>query len=103
MRGRLGLQQMNERIHWSARRPPSLPRPLRGAIEADAVVVGGGVAGLTCSRQLKAAGARVVLLEREFCGAGASGRSSGFVTPAAEIDLASLVGSRGTDEARRLW
>lgn len=42
-------------------------------------------------------------MEADFCGSGASGRSSGFVTPASEIELGSLVSSRGAADAKRLW
>src|SRR5688572_19129358 len=94
---------MKEAVHWFSRRPPSAPRRLVGSTAADVAVVGVGVAGLTCAQRLRSAGARVVLVERDFCGAGASGRSSGFITPASEIDLASLVSARGASEARRLW
>ena len=39
----------------------------------DICVVGGGIVGLWTARHLLAAGARVVLIERDRCGAGASG------------------------------
>jgi gamma-glutamylputrescine oxidase len=65
--------------------------------------VGGGVAGLSCAQRLINVGVRVAVVEADFCGSGASGRSSGFITPASEIELASLVSSRGAAEAKRLW
>lgn len=67
------------------------------------MVVGGGVAGLACAQALNRQGHKVVLLEKESCGSGASGRSSGFVTPDSEMELSSLVRSRGAERARQLW
>jgi len=67
------------------------------------VVVGGGVAGLACAQALHEQGRKVVLLEKEECGVGASGRSSGFVTPDSEMELSSLVHHGGMERAKRLW
>ena len=51
---------------------------LAGDVSADVVVIGGGYAGLWTAWQLRARGARVVLLEAEVCGHGPSGRNGGF-------------------------
>lgn len=53
---------------------------LRGRRNADAVVVGGGFAGLTIALWLCRAGLRVVLLEAETLGSGASSRCLGRVS-----------------------
>lgn len=94
---------MKQEVYWHGRRAPQAPRRLSGDLQADVAVVGGGVTGLSCAERLRAAGVSVALVERDFCGAGASGRSSGFVTPASEIELRSLVSSHGSAEARRIW
>ncbi len=70
---------------------------------ADVVVVGGGMAGLSCADQLADRGASVVLLEKDFCGAGASGKTSGFITPDSELELSDLIRNRGPEKARQLW
>src|SRR5581483_8314710 len=46
------------------------------------VVVGGGVVGLCCARELVRRGADVTLIERDACGAGASSGNGGWVVPA---------------------
>ncbi|MSQ92638.1 MAG: FAD-dependent oxidoreductase [Gammaproteobacteria bacterium] len=48
---------------------------------ADVCIVGGGYTGLWTAIQLKTAepGLDVVLLERDLCGSGASGRNAGFI------------------------
>lgn len=61
------------------------------------------MAGLTCADALARRGIRVTLLEERFCGAGASGRSSGFVTPDSELALHDLVSSLGEARGRQLW
>ncbi|MCB2128342.1 MAG: FAD-binding oxidoreductase [Rhodobacteraceae bacterium] len=55
---------------------------LTGAEDADAVIVGGGLAGLTTALELARAGRRVIVLEAERVGFGASGRNGGIVSPA---------------------
>jgi gamma-glutamylputrescine oxidase len=71
--------------------------------KTEVVVVGGGIAGLACAQALNDQGRRVVLLEKGVCGSGASGRSSGFITPDSEMELSSLTRSRGVERAKRLW
>ena len=55
-----------------ARRAPSRSSP-------DVVVIGGGILGVSVATQLAESGRRVLLLERDELGAGASGRNSGIV------------------------
>jgi gamma-glutamylputrescine oxidase len=59
---------------------PYEPRPpLRRDIEVDACVIGGGVSGLSCARELAQRGAETVLLEARTVASGASGRNGGFL------------------------
>lgn len=46
---------------------------------ADAVVIGGGIVGVSAAAHLAASGRRVILVERTEIAAGASGRNSGVV------------------------
>jgi glycine/D-amino acid oxidase-like deaminating enzyme len=57
---------------------PPVRSPLDGAVEADLVVVGGGLTGLWTALQAAEEGKRVVLLEGERIAFGASGRNGGF-------------------------
>jgi len=56
-------------------------RPLHGQVEADVCIVGGGFTGLWTALDLKRRepSARVVIVEADICGGGASGRNGGFV------------------------
>src|SRR6185436_2371362 len=89
-------------VFWFDRKERQLAA-LEGSIHADVVVVGGGMMGLMCARTLQARGQRVCLVEAETCGAGASGRSSGLITPDSELELRDLVQQFGPDAARKLW
>jgi glycine/D-amino acid oxidase-like deaminating enzyme len=55
--------------------------PLTTTERADVCIVGGGFTGLWTALSIKrlAPGTDVVLIEREYCGAGASGRNGGWV------------------------
>ncbi len=70
---------------------------------ADVVTVGGGMAGLMCAHALALQGKKVIVVEKDFCGAGASGKSSGFISPDSELELADLISNYGKDVAEKLW
>jgi glycine/D-amino acid oxidase-like deaminating enzyme len=69
---------------WAARGLPSRRPALTGSVNADVAIIGGGYTGLWTAYYLKLAdpALRVVVLESEFAGFGASGRNGGWVTAA---------------------
>ncbi len=79
---------------------PVTPRPtLPGDIEADIVIVGAGYTGLWTAYYLKKAdpACRVVVLESEYAGFGASGRNGGWCSalfPSSLSKVAKVAGSR---------
>ncbi len=79
------------------------PKQLNANIKTDVVIVGGGMAGLSAAQAFQAKGCSVVLLEKYYCGAGASGKSSGFITPSSEFDLEYVTQVFGAEEAKKLW
>ncbi len=68
------------RGHWAKALPPANPA-LEADLDADVAVIGGGFTGLSCAYYLRKTlpGKRVVLLEAQACGAGASGRNGAMV------------------------
>src|SRR5262245_3218908 len=70
---------------------PDRESPLVGDARADVAIVGGGLTGLSTALALKRAGVDSVVLEREFCGFGASGRNAGHLTPTIGKDLPTLL------------
>jgi glycine/D-amino acid oxidase-like deaminating enzyme len=77
--------------------------PLRGADRADVAVVGGGYVGLWTALRIKEKdpACDVVVLERDICGGGASGRNGGMVL-SWWPKLSSLLKVCGEEEALRL-
>jgi gamma-glutamylputrescine oxidase len=86
----------------TARRPAAQPA-LAGDVEADVCVVGGGIAGCSTALHLAERGYRVVLLEAERVGFGASGRSGGQLIPGYASGMAKLATQLGKADAKRLW
>jgi len=68
-------------------------------LRADVAIIGGGIAGCAAAVALREAGLTVVVLEKDLCGAGASGVNFGGVRQQGR-DLAELPLAR---RARPLW
>ncbi|HTL97634.1 MAG TPA: FAD-binding oxidoreductase [Holophagaceae bacterium] len=84
--------------------PYPFQKPLCEHIEADALVVGGGAAGLAAALRLsETPGKRVVLIDRNICGGSSTGRSAGFLTPDSELELSQLVRRYGAAGAKDTW
>lgn len=97
-------------------RPPFLPQDqvfwslhknkmhrLTQDISTDILVVGGGMAGLSAAQSFREKGLKVVVVEKNYCGSGASGKSSGFITPDSELSLHDFVKGYGQTRAKELW
>src|SRR5690348_854202 len=67
--------------------PSDMQPELDSHVSADVVVVGAGFAGLNTALELRARGAKVVVLERDFGGFGASGRNAGYLAGSAGIEF----------------
>lgn len=86
---------------WVTR--PVLRRPaLESAARCDVAIIGGGFTGLAAALRLQQRGVDVALLEAEFCGAGASGRNAGHVTPTIGKDAATCIKTFGVKKGLEL-
>lgn len=88
-------------VYWYL--PDRQVKPLQADVTTDVVIVGGGMAGLMAAQAFNKKGCSVIVLEKSFCGAGASGKSSGFITPDSEFSLGSFVERYGPEKAKMLW
>src|SRR3954468_6253715 len=61
---------------WLDTAPTPRHQPLKGDVEVDVAVLGGGITGLTTALLLKQAGATVAVVEAERVGAGVTGNNT---------------------------
>ena len=76
---------------------------LEGSVEADVCVVGGGIAGCSTALHLAERGMRVVLLEENRIGWGASGRSGAQAIQGIACGQAKMDRLIGRQAARAVW
>jgi len=90
-------------VFWYRSLPTTRRPALTGTHRTDNLVIGGGIAGLSCAQRLIELGQQVTLIEASFIGAGATGKSSGFITPDSELGVTQLRRRFGDATARTLW
>src|SRR3989344_2882860 len=98
----MNMSHVKKKVYWHTLKTVTPMPPLTQNIEADVVIVGGGMAGIAAAENLSKADKNVVLLERHHVGAGASGRSSGFITQDSELELVDLIRNLGQEKAKKL-
>ena len=99
--GEVALADLPSRSPWIAQlAPDGPPRPLIVDAETDVLVVGAGIAGIaTAFFVLRATPMRVLLVERDRVGRGATGRNAGQLTTYFERPLASIAEQFGEELA----
>jgi glycine/D-amino acid oxidase-like deaminating enzyme len=92
------------RPYWHATMPALPDRKGKQLPDvADAVVIGGGYTGLAAARKLASSGARVVVLEANTLGWGASTRNGGIAHPGYKWGPETMVKRYGRELATRLF
>ena len=79
-----------------APRAPSLSKD----VEADTVIVGSGIAGLSTAYELSAAGQSVVVIDRAGIGTGMTSRTTAHLTPICDDTISAMIRLRGEAMAR---
>lgn len=82
--------------------PADVQPPLEGNVSADVIVVGAGFAGLSTALELRARGANVIVLERDFAGFGASGRNAGYLAGSIGIEFELFLKRVGQEQAKKI-
>ncbi|MDE1833642.1 MAG: FAD-binding oxidoreductase [Candidatus Micrarchaeota archaeon] len=85
---------------WPAR--DRFPK-LEGKSAADIVVIGAGIAGMSCAYHLSSAGYDVAVLEMDELGSGATGASSGVLYYGSGTNFVPAIGLFGRERAALLW
>lgn len=81
------------------------PRPpIDGTVDADIAILGAGLTGLWTAYYLRRRdpSLRIVVVEREIAGFGASGRNGAWCAPDLNISMSRLARLHGEDAARRM-
>lgn len=85
---------------WRDSSPSQLYPALSADITVDAVIIGGGITGLTAAYLLKSSGMKVAVLEKRTIGAGTSGRTTGKITSQHNLSYEKLQRNHGPRAAK---
>jgi glycine/D-amino acid oxidase-like deaminating enzyme len=93
-------QELN---YWltTVQMPASPPQPLPE--RADVAVIGAGFTGLSAALSLAKRGAKVVVLESQTIGWGASSRNGGMVLTGLKLGVNKLISTYGLELTRRMY
>jgi len=91
-----------EKSIWQDAELPTFP-PLKGALDADVAIIGGGITGLLTAYVLSSEGKRVAVLEKDRLASGASGLTTAFITQSIDTDVTDQIAMWGEDGARLIW
>ncbi|MGM9424621.1 NAD(P)/FAD-dependent oxidoreductase [Hydrogenophaga sp. MI9] len=95
---------LNQKSYYEASvQRPAPCAPLQGGVVADVLVVGGGFAGLSAALELAQRGMKVVLLEADRIGSGASGRNGGQAIVGYASGQGPFEDQLGQADAQRAW
>jgi hypothetical protein len=98
----MSLRPADSWYEATARRDAPLPS-LEGDIDADVCVVGAGLSGCSTAMHLAERGYKVVVLEADRIGFGASGRSGGQIIPGWAGGMDKIAAQLGKADAKRVW
>lgn len=89
--------------YWQA--SSQLPQfdAVSGDAQADVVIIGAGLTGITAAYLLKQSGAKVILLDRARCAAADTAHTTAHLTYVTDTRLNGLVKTFGRDGAKAFW
>jgi gamma-glutamylputrescine oxidase len=89
--------------HDTALRPFPVAPALQGETSADVVIIGAGFTGVSAALDLAEAGLKVIVLEANLIGAGASGRNGGLACSGWRHDQGWFEDKIGKADALKVW
>ncbi|MHC1764636.1 MAG: FAD-dependent oxidoreductase [Verrucomicrobiia bacterium] len=93
---------MDTTPYWFGADLPTFPEVDRD-LSVDALVIGGGITGITAAVLLKQLGAKVALVERQRCAGRDTGHTTAHLTWVTDTRLHKLVNTFGRDAAKAFW
>ncbi len=75
---------------------------LMGFVDADIVVIGGGIAGMLAAYALSESGKKIVLIEKSKVGAGATMATTAFLTQIIDTDYHDIINLQGKEMAEQI-
>ncbi|MGQ0661815.1 FAD-dependent oxidoreductase [Sphingosinicella sp.] len=90
----------DHRSYWNATAPQVGFPALRGDLNVDVAIIGGGIVGVTTARLLKDRGLTVALVEARRIGEEVTGKSTAKITSQHNIVYTTIAGKFGADGAR---
>jgi glycine/D-amino acid oxidase-like deaminating enzyme/nitrite reductase/ring-hydroxylating ferredoxin subunit len=94
---------MKKQSLWIDTSPHEEFPQLRGQVDVDVLVVGGGITGLTTAYLLKKAGCRVALVDQQNIGEGETSHTTAHLTFVTDARLHELASRMGEEEAQAFW
>jgi glycine/D-amino acid oxidase-like deaminating enzyme/nitrite reductase/ring-hydroxylating ferredoxin subunit len=96
------MNKPSPKPYWDETELPSFAAVDR-SFDADVIVVGAGLTGITAARLLTDAGCRVALVERGRVGGVDTGCTTAHLTSVTDARLSDLASSFGRDHAQAVW
>lgn len=93
--------ELYDAVFWHMKRNDIVP--CDQDLDIEVAIIGGGIAGLSAAQECVNQGKKVALFEQYYCGSGATGKSSGFVTPNAELSFTDFVKRYDQSTAHKIW
>jgi glycine/D-amino acid oxidase-like deaminating enzyme/nitrite reductase/ring-hydroxylating ferredoxin subunit len=94
---------MKKQSLWSDTSLAEAFPPLKGQIEVDVLVVGGGITGLTTAYLLKQAGIRVAVVDQKKIASGETAHTTAHLTFVTDTRLYELASRLGKKAAQAFW
>jgi glycine/D-amino acid oxidase-like deaminating enzyme/nitrite reductase/ring-hydroxylating ferredoxin subunit len=85
---------------WMGTAPWPRHPTLKTDVSCDVIVVGAGIAGISCAYELAERGQQVVVIDRGKVGCGVTSRTTGHLTPFCDDTTRAMIKIRGEDIAR---